>query len=845
MVKNLSKISVTIFLMLTIVVASMAVLFPVNAANPTITEETSVFLSVAPNPVGVGQTVTLSMWIYPIPPTANDRYTGLQVEITYPDGTKETKGPATGAALGNYFWSFIPAAEGTYRIQGSWPGATFYNVSIAGTLYDVTRSGDIGPMIDLVVQTAPILPMEDIPQPTEYWTHPINAQNRLWASLSGSWLTMSYNYLYKFNPYTTSPKTAHVLWKYQQAFGGIEGGPTGTVSYASGTMYEAKVGPGIIINNRWYQYSSKDDAGWGDRRAGGETWVACKDIATGETIWCKQFPGTLSFGQIYEYNSVNQVGVHAYLWRVAGTTWTMFDAYDGEQIMELANASSGSRVDDYRPKQYGTGDILQYMINTQAGWMAMWNFTKCMVETGAISFQSTEIRNQFGAYGGQWRPSGTRDWQAGIQWNVTIPHELFNITSFSKISGPEGIGVYRGQVGNNQHVLYAYDLSNDNPRKLWGPVYVTATSVQSQTVDAEGNYIILANPTDLKQYAFDLRTGTQAWISDPATYPWGSNPDLGGVIAYGNFYIGAYDGLHAYNLTTGKEVFHTTLPSSGLETPYGTWIVRTLSSLTIGDEKVFFSTGAWHPEATYERGDRIYCANAYTGELYWNFSGFYTNGQQESLFLASGHLIALNEYDQTWYCFNKGPSAITVDVSSKVAASRKPLLITGTVTDESPAAKELVASGKRSMVPAIADIHMTEWMEYLYQQQPRPWNLIGVPVFLQAMFSNGTVYDIGEVYSDGSGNFAYTWTPPINDQIKILATFCGSDSYWGCDTTTSLLTVPEGSLGEYLELESTEPETIEPIAETPFITTELAVILAVTITSLICVAAFWAFSKRK
>jgi hypothetical protein len=152
---------------------------------------------------------------------------------------------------------------------------------------------------------------------------------------------MGYNYLYKYNPYTTSPKTAHVLWTYRQAFGGIEGGPTGTVSYASGTMYEAKVGPGIIINDIWYQYSSEDDAGWGDRRADGN-WVAAKRLSTGETIWCKEFPYGLSFGQIYEYNAVNQVGVHAYLWSTSGGAWRMYDAWDGELVMTLENVSGGS-----------------------------------------------------------------------------------------------------------------------------------------------------------------------------------------------------------------------------------------------------------------------------------------------------------------------------------------------------------------------------------------------------------------------------------------------------------------------------------------------------------------------
>jgi hypothetical protein len=154
--KNKTRATIAFFLAMTIAITSIAYILPVNAANPMVTDETQVFLSVAPNPVGVGQVVTLSMWIYPIPPTSNLRYDGLQVEITHPDGTKETKGPAMGAALGNYFWTFVPADTGTYEIQGSWPGAQFTNISIGGVLTDITRLGDTSPVIELDVQKEPI-----------------------------------------------------------------------------------------------------------------------------------------------------------------------------------------------------------------------------------------------------------------------------------------------------------------------------------------------------------------------------------------------------------------------------------------------------------------------------------------------------------------------------------------------------------------------------------------------------------------------------------------------------------------------------------------------------------------
>jgi hypothetical protein len=78
--------------------------------------------------------------------------------------------------------------------------------------------------------------------------------------------------------------------------------------------------------------------------------------------------------------------------------------------------------------------------------------------------------------------------------------------------------------------------------------------------------------------------------------------------------------------------------------------------------------------------------------------------------------------------------------------------------------------------PAISDESMSEWMAYLYQQWPKPTNATGVPVFLQAMKSDGSLIDITQVTSDIMGHYEYTWTPPDKDTYKILATFEGSKS---------------------------------------------------------------------
>ena len=39
-------------------------------------------------------------------------------------------------------------------------------------------------------------------------------------------------------------------------------------------------------------------------------------------------------------------------------------------------------------------------------------------------------------------------------------------------------------------------------------------------------------------------------------------------------------------------------------------------------------------------------------------------------------------------------------------------------------------------VPCVADSSMSDWMEYVYMQQPMPANVTGVPVVLSVLDSN-------------------------------------------------------------------------------------------------------------
>jgi len=468
------------------------------------------------------------------------RYDNISVTMTKPDGSKEVFGPVIGGPLGNWVWLYTPSAAGNYTFVATWPGHTYYNLTYTASLgglqaplVDLTRTGDTSQPVTLTVQDEPVERMPDTPLPTEYWTYPINAQNYLWAGGLGQ------------ANYCSGPKTAHVIWTMPNAFGGIEGAPFNAVSYASGTMYEGKKSGSMILNGRYYQYGSVQMPGAGDRLVSGEQILYCFDIATGAILWSKNI--SVSFTQVYEYNSANQVGLHAYLWGTSGTTWNMFDAYDGDFIMSFYNATGGNRfVEDqvyagdvpYHGGGCYRGNMLQYCVSNRAGWVALWNFTKmCDSSTtnnGVITYQSQAEKDQFGVYGGQWRPSNTsvtkKDWLSGIEWNKTFTPDAASsgipaFTSFSGISYKNQIGIYGTQEGNDKRVTWGYSINPSNPGRIWGPVNQTLTYTTAFSVGAD--YWITADPRTMCYYAFDVKTGNQVWQSDPETFPWGSLIDIG------------------------------------------------------------------------------------------------------------------------------------------------------------------------------------------------------------------------------------------------------------------------------------------------------------------------------
>ncbi len=736
-----------VFLLSMSMLAMLAGVSSVSAAD----QETRAFLSLNPNPVGVNQPVDVTAILQPIPPLATDKFTGMTITITKPDGTTETVGPLTSSPIGSQYFVYTPTMTGNYQFKFTYGGDAFANATYLPSESPVTQ---------LVVQQDAIQPYTDNPVPTGYWTRPINAQNRLWSSIAGNWLTRAYSAHYGsfgevsgYNPYSQAVRAPHVMWTKELTLGGLIGGEYGAYSYYAGHSYEPKLVPPIIMNGRLYYkvYQSGISGGAGSIGTG----FVCVDLRTGEQLW-ENSQSVVTHGQVFNYISGNQMGGLAYLWNVATPAYQMFDAFTGDLLVTFGNATAGDVV-------YGAdGTMYVYIINARNGWLAMWNSTKACVAAGFDALTPAGL--------GQWRPrAGTYNWLNGIQWNNTIP-----IRSLTTPAGGVSYPTIRARQYSN-NVMYAIaggtaearlhiGYSMTDGHELWAMTRNDTSRAYPQFFMTGDDFYAQFDPLNMVYIAYDLNTGQQKWVSDPLDYPWGQYiaNSIGGVVAEGKFYVGGMDGsMHCFDATNGRKLWSFSGGNAGLETPYGKYPMG--SGPIVAGGVVYCGVGEHSPTNPLFRGGKLFALDMNTGDKLWEM-----NGWMSVQAIADGYLLAQNLYDNRIYCIGKGPSATEVSASSEVVVEGSSVLIKGMVTDQS--------SGQPD-TPAISDADMNAYMAFVHQQQPCPATLTGVPVKLQAIDANGTTTDLGTVTSDSYGIFKKLWAPTATGEYTIVATFEGTNSY--------------------------------------------------------------------
>jgi len=105
-------------------------------------------------------------------------------------------------------------------------------------------------------------------------------------------------------------------------------------------------------------------------------------------------------------------------------------------------------------------------------------------------------------------------------------------------------------------------------------------------------------------------------------------------------------------------------------------------------------------------------------------------------------------------------------------------------------------------VPVVADENMSDWMQYVYMQFPRPTDATGVEVVVEVLDPNNNYYEVGRTTSDASGFYSIAFTPEVPGKHTIIASFAGSEAYYGSFAETAI-NVEEA-------LQSTPPPTPTP-----------------------------------
>ncbi|MCW4018881.1 MAG: PQQ-like beta-propeller repeat protein [Candidatus Bathyarchaeota archaeon] len=773
---------------------------------------TYAYLSIAPNPIGAGQTVSVAMWLNVVPPLVTsegswaaswDTYT---VSITDPSGETETKGPFTSDSTAYYILQYVPDMVGTYTFEFNFAGQPVSGTNIMNGVYlDNYYQPSKSSEVQLTVQQEPLTSLPQTSLPTDYWQRPINAQNHQWSQISGNWLGANiygpykaYNVTGNFNAYTTAPDSAHIVWTKPLMQGGLIGGEFGgsaKSNFYTGKLYEPAFTPPIIINGVLY-YNQPTPT---PPREG----YYAVDLRTGQTLWWRNGTGAqnsgISIGQVYNCLTPNQEGGIPYLWWTGGPEWYMYDASTGNLILTLANATPGGMNNIQGPN----GELLIYLLDAANNWLAMWNSSSIPKMWGGES----------GTSGWQWRPpvGATLDWLSGIQWNVTIPSY---IEPFPQSISTIGSGIILATTGSmsapmNWQMEIAYSTTDGH--KLW--------AVNRTTPLGDTQYALMGPLTDgiytefnkgaMQWYGYSASTGEQLWgPSEAFENAWASQPStppLWCMPAYGNIYQMCVDGIHALDMSTGERLWDFYAPPCGFETSTPAYPFMQ-SSMAIADGKVFATSGIQYGDPLF-RGAALYAINADSGKEEWSICGFFTSG----IAIADGYLVAFNGYDNQIYCFGKGQTATTVSAPQTAVPLGTPILIQGTITDQSPG--QTVLGIPAAGTPAISDDSMTAWMEYLYEQQPKPTDAVGVPVHLTAIDANGNTQEIGTVVSDIDGVYMTSWTPSASGIYRIVTSFEGSDSYYRSTAKTGVVVSDAGQTAPTVSSSASPSQAPAPSSE--------------------------------
>jgi hypothetical protein len=792
--------AIAIAIILTISLAASVLLQGTKGAFPPAGTEipSYSYINVGPNPIGVGQTVTVNMF-HAIPTFTSESYEGMMVYVTDPDGHTTTLGPFSSDTTGGTATTYTPDQVGIWDFQMKYPGQTLST----GVIQQPGESA----IVHLVVQeeqvTRSSYPIN--PLPSQYWETPVSAMNvDNWYGIMGPWYgitgitfisTGGNFYGGNYNPYTDSVKAGHVLWTKPWGQGGVAGGVQGPGKedghFWTTRQYWPQYGP-VIMNGRMYS-----DYYTITRAAAGFNGIVCTDLYTGETLWTIETESeNLRCGMQMGYHNLNMygtvgpfiltTGTHEDVYS-RGTAYHVYDGVTGKYMMSIVNGSNmvfevGDR-----------GHLIGYWLDTQDGQRMInaVNMTLAMVGGDGFSFNIQQDREFELTRGLLW----SKPFITEVNGVTIDPALAINEVTEGAIVCTGGFTFGQGFGGTQNGWLVVGAVDTETGDQLWvkNITYADTDTLEPYTRTEMGiidGLWLNANMENMNVVAFNARTGAKEWTAEmrgdngarPNFYDifnlrWSPGPGVSFFRGFGGdiWCLENTDGTVRWYTNTTKLV-----GSPGTENPYGIWPLWVFECDGITNDVAYFPIGHEYNPPMFP-GAQTLAVNITDGSLVWSELGMYIR----STAIAYGIMLTLNGYDNQIYAYGKGPTSTTVVAPNTGLTTETPITITGTVMDVSEGTNQHeVAANFPNGLPCVSDESQSHWMEYVYQDQPKPTDVTGVPVILSVTDSNDNTYEIGTTMTDDSGTFGFTWTPIISGDYTIVASFVGSNSYWGSSAET-------------------------------------------------------------
>ena len=322
------------------------------------------------------------MWLVPGIDVAR-YHTGYTVTITKPDGTTDTVGPLNSyKGDGTSYFTYTADQNGTWKFQFSFPGdyypagkytqdagavmlfgAGTSNASFPLSMYYTPSTS---PVTSITVQQNQVMsyPPSALPTAGDYWTRPIQPDNREWWTIAGNypgtgllgggayWPADTNPYVkgsYSFVPYVQGPTSAHIVWRTGVLDAGLIGGTTGQSSIFNtpfGTTTTVSIGgvPLVIYNGRGYQAVT----------VGTNQYLQCYNLRTGQVYWQipNPFPYT-SMASLFGASFADYVAPTVYIYyntggaEVPGGSATSEES--GNYLVSFVSGSTGSQLIELNP----------------------------------------------------------------------------------------------------------------------------------------------------------------------------------------------------------------------------------------------------------------------------------------------------------------------------------------------------------------------------------------------------------------------------------------------------------------------------------------------------------------